>query len=379
MIRYRRPSQYLLEKESNIRSGTICPRSRHTDILVVLPVALLKAVVCLVLVVVGHGQWLCSFALALSVATVLWLLLVRRQLTFAACMLETASNCLTQFPGSLGMAAVILVLGTAYVVLWGLSFSMRSQMSPGWGAIWIVCCVLMLHWTAEVLRNVVHLTVGGAVAAWYFSEGQAPPSPTPRSLRQSLSTSFGSVCCGSLLPSLAIPVHSALLSLQSATDSMRNCGMLALLLHRLLHSFTPLMQRFNLYAFAHVALYGKPYFQAARDTWTLTMTCGLVRVFNDSLVGTVPTLLSLLAGIFLGGLVELITRSWFISLLCTVEGVIVAGVVFTTCSSAATTLCVCFAEKPSNLQAVDVSLYSQIIEATAESAAAGLVPRTPLR
>lgn len=81
----------------------------------------------------------------------------------------------------------------------------------------------------------------------------------------------------------------------------------ALFLGFLLHKLHPVLQHFNLFAFAHVAFYGKPYFQAARahacpdplvvwvdppvvswgvgarmsgDAWALTTTCGLTRVFN---------------------------------------------------------------------------------------------------
>eukprot|EP00667_Euglena_gracilis_P011230 EG_transcript_11468 len=348
----------------------------------VLVVGLMEVAVSLLLVLAGRGPPpLCSagVALGLALATTLWLLAVRRHLPFASAVLQTAANCLTQFPGSLGVAAGVLVTTTAYVAVWGLSVSLWARLSPAWGVAWLLVCLLMLQWTAEVLRNVVHLAVSGAVAEWYFTAAHLPPSlpPSPPlySARRPLAVAFGSVCCGSLLPAVVIPVHSMLLSLQSAVESMKNGSVPALLLYRMLHGLNPVMQCYNLYAFAHVALYGKPYFQAARDTWTLTMTSGLIRVFNDSLVGTVPVLFSLLAGAILGGLVELITRSTFIFLLSTVEGVVVAAVVFTTCTSAATTLCVCFAERPGPLQAIDVALYCQINEAALEAAAAGLVPR----
>ena len=45
---------------------------------------------------------------------------------------------------------------------------------------------------------VVNATVAGTVASWYFLSPNVPPAPTKRSLNRALTTSFGSLCLGSL-------------------------------------------------------------------------------------------------------------------------------------------------------------------------------------
>lgn len=43
----------------------------------------------------------------------------------------------------------------------------------------------------------------------------------------------------------------------------------------------------NRYAYSHIALYGKPYLAAAKDTWTMIKNRGIDALVNDCLVGPV--------------------------------------------------------------------------------------------
>jgi len=51
-----------------------------------------------------------------------------------------------------------------------------------------------------------------------------------------------------------------------------------------------LMQYFNQYAFAQIAIYGKTYCQAAKDTWDLVHSHGVEAIINDNLIGNVTTM-----------------------------------------------------------------------------------------
>jgi len=50
-----------------------------------------------------------------------------------------------------------------------------------------------------------------------------------------------------------------------------------------------LVEYFNRYAYIEIALYGKPYIQAAKDTYRLFMDRGIDTIVNDSLVGMTLT------------------------------------------------------------------------------------------
>lgn len=68
----------------------------------------------------------------------------------------------------------------------------------------LLCQVLSvsLFWTGAVLCNVVHVIVSGMVFLVLFHGGQEatsmPPKPLMNSLRYAFTTSFGSICYGSL-------------------------------------------------------------------------------------------------------------------------------------------------------------------------------------
>lgn len=85
------------------------------------------------------------------------------------------------------------------------------------GAILYVFFLLSLYWTAEVIRNTGHTTVCGTFATWYFMGGQnnnMPHNPTLKSAGRALSTSFGSICFGSLIVAIIQTVRALLRSLR---------------------------------------------------------------------------------------------------------------------------------------------------------------------
>jgi hypothetical protein len=61
-----------------------------------------------------------------------------------------------------------------------------------------------------------------------------------------------------------------------------------------------LLEYFNKYAFAQVAIYGKDYCTAAKDTWELAKARGIDALINDNLIGSVLAMGGLLIGIITG-------------------------------------------------------------------------------
>ena len=62
--------------------------------------------------------------------------------------------------------------------------------------------LLSFHWTNMVIKNVVRVTVASAISTWWFEPSEVGPfctSAVIRPLMRSLTTSFGSICLGSLI------------------------------------------------------------------------------------------------------------------------------------------------------------------------------------
>ena len=111
----------------------------------------------------------------------------------------------------------------------------------------------------QVLQNVVHVTITGVACTWYFMSRNMPSYPTLGALRRSLTSSFGSICLGSLVVAL-LQLLRAIASSGKASDGsvtfMGSC--FACLLDWIEAS----MEYFNQYAYVQV-------------TWSLPAKCGL--------------------------------------------------------------------------------------------------------
>lgn len=57
--------------------------------------------------------------------------------------------------------------------------------------------LLSFYWGIQVIKNVSHVTVAGTVASWWFNVESK--GSTGGALKRSLTTSFGSICFGSLI------------------------------------------------------------------------------------------------------------------------------------------------------------------------------------
>src|SRR5436305_6702037 len=80
----------------------------------------------------------------------------------------------------------------------------RSSFSCDEPTLYIVLAYLVFsfYWTSQVIKTIVHVTDSGVFAAFYFLEGTPQgtgSAPTLNSLKRACTTSFGSVCYGSLI------------------------------------------------------------------------------------------------------------------------------------------------------------------------------------
>jgi hypothetical protein len=72
---------------------------------------------------------------------------------------------------------------------------------------------------------------------------------------------------------------------QSAKDNKNAAAFICLcLMECILGIIERLVEYFNQYAYVQVAMYGKPFMQAAKDTWDLVKRRGLDALINDSLI-----------------------------------------------------------------------------------------------
>ncbi len=133
----------------------------------------------------------------------------------------------------------------------------------------LVFITFTAYWISEWIKNTMHTTVAGVYGSWYFSSRNFPRDATRASLRRALTYSFGSVSLGSLVVAIISFLRQicSVAQQSAAADGNIIASILFCFMGCLISMLEWAVQFVNRYAFSHIALYGKAYFPAAKDTW----------------------------------------------------------------------------------------------------------------
>ncbi|KAG0003421.1 putative choline transporter, neither null mutation nor overexpression affects choline transport [Entomortierella chlamydospora] len=237
----------------------------------------------------------------------------------------------------------------------------------------LIFSLFSFYWTSQVLANIAHTTICGVYATYYFMKGSpqgVTKSPTVESMKRACTTSIGSICFGSLI--IAI-----IQTLRAIANIARNDGngivaFIGCLIDCLLACIQGLAEYVNKYAFAQVAIYGKPYIEAAKDTWTIIQDRGIEQIINDNLIGNVWGMAGLLGGILsaVGSYIYLRFATpafnsngqftYAIIIVGFVMGLQIVFTVGTVIDSGVVTTFVCLAEDPAALARTKPELFEKI-------------------
>jgi hypothetical protein len=135
---------------------------------------------------------------------------------------------------------------------------------------------LSLYWGIQVIKAVVQTTVAGTLACWWFQPKRE--APVRGSLFRALTSSFGSICLGSLIVALIQALREVLQGMRR--QAMRGDGRnrnawtacFLAVLDTLLDWVEQAVQYFNKYAYCYVAAYGLGFVQSGRLVTSLFYT-----------------------------------------------------------------------------------------------------------
>ncbi|KAK2017610.1 DUF580-domain-containing protein [Colletotrichum eremochloae] len=153
----------------------------------------------------------------------------------------------------------------------------------------IVFITFAMYWISEVLKNVIHVTISGVYGSWYFCVNNFPKGATRGALKRSLTYSFGSISFGSLVVAIINFLrHICSVARDQAAGDGNIVGyVLFCILSCLISLLEWAVSFLNRYAFSHIALYGKAYIPAAKDTWKMIKDRGIDALINECLIGPV--------------------------------------------------------------------------------------------
>ncbi|KAF9581658.1 putative choline transporter, neither null mutation nor overexpression affects choline transport [Lunasporangiospora selenospora] len=314
-----------------------------------------------------------------------------KRIPLAVQLLQTVTSVTRKYPGTLAIA-----WSTLWIFSLTVNFNVfqrssncrvvdspdgKSRMVCENNQLYIVMIYLnfVMFWNSEIIKNIVHVTISGVFGVYYFFEGSAsgaPSSPTLGAAKRAVTTSFGSICFGSLLIALLQTLRYVLNSLRSDSDDGL-MAFLAMCASCILSCLEGLFEIFNKFAFTQVAIYGKPFVQAAKDTWEMIKDRGVDAIVNDSLVGNVLAMGTLMIGI-LSGLygylfIKVVQPSFYdkedetlvvfgVIFVEFILGVVMMSVPNNVLDSGVTTTFVALAEDPQTLYRTKPDLYNAIIQ-----------------
>ncbi|KAI5476925.1 hypothetical protein MNV49_007026 [Pseudohyphozyma bogoriensis] len=149
----------------------------------------------------------------------------------------------------------------------------------------VVFSVFSYYWTSQFILN-FFLTVEAGIFGTYYFSGPGAPTVAWGAFKRAATYSMGSIAFGSLINAILDLLKAALQVLrQYESDQGDMCGAAVVCVAQCcLACIAGAIEYFN-----RIALYGKPYIKAAKDTWNLFKDRGIDALVNDCLVNNIWT------------------------------------------------------------------------------------------
>lgn len=253
------------------------------------------------------------FAIMICFAKLVW-----SRIPFATANLKTGCAAIRANCGVVLVSYIFTALACGWSILWTLAvagiqdrlITCEQQTNangnqvtvctdPNYGFFFLL--FISFFFTHQVLQNCVHTCVAGVVGSWWFKPDHNGCCSCAifGSFLRTMTTSFGSICFGSLL----VAIIQALRQLAEQARQNDELGqMLACCIDCILSCIQAVVEYFNKWAFVYVGVYGYGYCEAGKSVIQLFKDRGWEAVIADDLVGMVLFFLSLLVGLVTAGL-----------------------------------------------------------------------------
>lgn len=224
--------------------------------------------------------------------------------------------------------------------------------------------VVLLVWGVAVFSNVCHVTYCGIVGRWYFG---APPS-VGKSFWVAITTSFGSICLGSLIVATIRAADAVLQKIRQQARENRDNAFIQIalcLLQCVLRCVEGIVEACSYFAYVQVAVRGFSFLDSARLTLAIYRFRNISAIIGTQIVGHIIGIGCLACGVVSGivGCVvclgvhpagstndDLAFAGTVTLLLGMFLGFAVSGNILCALRSGFATLCICWAEDTSKMR-----------------------------
>jgi hypothetical protein len=339
--------------------------------------------------------------LLLTLGNAYWLKFLWHKIPATSLALSLSSHIIFQLPLTMVVAATVVVLQVAWIILTSVATGkiysvplpatpedpLVPDADPAQRSLWpLVGLLVALCWGLMVLANVGYVTTCGSIASWYFERESAERGfgcckPVVfESLGRALTTSFGSICVGSLLVAIVQTVCALLkwIEVQAREDGNVVFVLVACCFRCVMSCVESLLEMFNEWAFIYVSIYSTDFATAGRAVYRLVSEEGISTILTglvaDQAIGY-GVLFATLAGTGSGYAAAYFVNAaahtgneasvTFVFAVLVVSG-LVSFCLASTCLSPVRaglrTILICFAEAPGALHAVEPELHDAFKE-----------------
>jgi hypothetical protein len=302
------------------------------------------------------------FLLSLCYARAVW-----HRIPFAAINMVTAGKAVKANFGVVILAMFFALLQTVWLIIWTIALvavfdqtyncsgANNTNCDINYGFLFLL--LLSMFFTQQVLQSCVHVTVAGTVGTWWVapSESGCCSRGVCNSFIRTITTSFGSICFGSLL----VAIIQALRALASSARSNGDGNFLVCIAECILACIASCIEYFNKWAYIYVGVYGYPYIQAGKSVMQMFADRGWDAIVADDLVGNALALMSVVTGLIIGAIgvgyaeVDMGFKDdfaqnsiWVAFVIGLAAGLTICSIVLSTVASGVNTVIVMFADAP---------------------------------
>jgi len=366
------------------------------------------------------GQIFGSILSAIFCALTYWYLVTcHDRIIFASAVLKAASNAVQEHhTGLMSTAVLMLFTQVLYMMVWSIAFfsvasnsfvpassssadastststsskdsseTTEGEIKPLY-AIALFLMSVSLYWGMQVFKNVSSSTVCGTLACWWFQPRRE--APVRGSLFRACTTSFGSICLGSLIVAILTALRNLIRMIRdrvqgnNGRNGRRENGasqfaMLCLLCvgECILTQLEAMMLYFNKWAFVYNAAWGHNFRTSGVKVMELFTRRGWTAIINDDLIsnalmmGNVGMALGVAAcgaviGVgfesgALGGLGDMTNASLTLGIAGFFIGLAVSIIMTNILTSAVASVFVYLAEDPMALRRNHAAVYEELI------------------
>jgi hypothetical protein len=291
---------------------------------------------------------------------------LKSRVDLCASMVKIAGLVLGSSPGMFVVAILLACLKFGFALLCTATLWVLHKSDSEHKGLLSIPLVLMGFWGLSVIANLVLVTLYGTLGRWYYNS----PGGTCSSLTRGCTTSFGSVCFGSLVVASLQTSHAGCQALQKKGWIPRY---LMCVIDRVFAVLEAAVESCNTFGFVQVAVNGTGFIKSSKRAMTFLKYKGLTALLSESILSRLQSLGSFAAAL-LCGFVAVGSCKYVLDVELSDHertGLLAAGftlgwfVVYALIApihSVSTALLVCFAESPDVLARSHPEEYNSLME-----------------